>query len=70
MISDVSELLNDDCVDSTTLLSPRFEAAASASVAPITSGNEEQHQPPPVVPLYNKDDSAAITRSASIIRGL
>ena len=54
---------------------PPQPAAASASVVaqPVAPAvpvpAQPEHQPPPVLP-YNKSDDAAITRSASMIRGL
>ncbi|CAL1129658.1 unnamed protein product [Cladocopium goreaui] len=54
---------------------PPQPAAASASVVaqPVAPAvpvpAQPEHQPPPVLP-YNKSDDAAITRSASMIRGI
>ena len=41
--------------------------SAAGSDVPVHA--ELEHEPPPVI-IYNKDDDAAITRSASMIRGL
>ena len=43
--------------------------AVQPTVAPAAPARPEEHQPPPVIP-YIKSDDAAITRSASMIRGL